>query len=75
MKYIITEQQLNDIPEEEPSNGKTVRRLVQDIGLTEVSEIMGGIDRVIELPVGIKIVEHPATDCRASLIVVCHVKV
>jgi hypothetical protein len=49
MKYIITEQQLNDIPEEEPSKGKTVRRLVQDIGLTEVSEIMGGIDRVIEL--------------------------
>ena len=49
MKYIITEQQLNDIPEEEPSKGKTVRRLVQDIGLTEVVEIMGGIDRVIEL--------------------------
>ena len=49
MKYIITEQQLNDIPEEEPSKGKTVRRLVQDIGLTEVAEIMGGIDRVIEL--------------------------
>jgi hypothetical protein len=49
MRYIITEQQLNDIPEEEPSKGKTVRRLVQDIGLTEVAEIMGGIDRVIEL--------------------------
>lgn len=49
MKYIITEQQLNDIPEGEPSKGKTVRKLVQDIGLTEVAEIMGGIDRVIEL--------------------------
>jgi hypothetical protein len=49
MKYIITEQQLNDIPEGEPSKGKTVRRLVQDIGLTEVAEIMGGINRVIEL--------------------------
>ena len=49
MRYIITEQQLNDIPEEEPSKGKTVRKLVQDIGLTEVAEIMGGIDRVIEL--------------------------
>jgi hypothetical protein len=49
MKYIITEQQLNDIPEEEPSKGKTVRKLVQDIGLTEVAEIMGGLQRVIEL--------------------------
>jgi hypothetical protein len=49
MKYIITEQQLNDIPEGEPSKGKTVRRLVQDIGLTEVSEIMGGLQRVIDL--------------------------
>lgn len=49
MKYIITEQQLNDIPEGEPSKGKTVRKLVQDIGLTEVAEIMGGLQRVIDL--------------------------
>lgn len=49
MKYIITEEQLNDIPEGEPSKGKTVRRLVKDIGVKEVAEIMGGLQRVIDL--------------------------
>ena len=49
MKYIITEEQLNDIPDGEPSKGKTVRRLVKDIGVKEVAEIMGGLQRVIDL--------------------------
>jgi len=52
MKYIITEQQLNDIPEGEPSKGKTIRRLIKDIGLVEVAEIIGGLERVIDLGYG-----------------------
>lgn len=52
MKYIITEEQLNDIPEGEPSKGKTIRRLIKDIGLVEVAETIGGLERVIDLGYG-----------------------